>query len=276
VLLITRPDVIPTWVTHVLQFEQQRIVWQGPRSEYQAPPESTTRQEVITRDEQAEPIIELTNVNVSYGDKAILRDVSWTVRKGERWALLGPNGSGKTTLLSLIGGDHPQAYANEVRLFGRRRGTGESIWDIKRQLGMVSPELHLYFSMPLNVTQVITTGFFDVLVPRQTTPEQDAQVQQLLAEFDFTAHALRPFARLSTGEQRFVLVLRALVKQPPLLFLDEPFQGLDRVMIERLKKWLDTCLTPEQTLIFVTHYEGEIPTCVTRRLLLNLGTVIGH
>jgi molybdate transport system ATP-binding protein len=216
----------------------------------------------------------LRNVNVAYNGRPILRDVSWAVRAGERWAVLGPNGSGKTTLLSLLTGDHPQAYANDIRLFGRPRGSGESIWDIKRQIGLVSPELHLYFSEPLTAAETAATGFFDVLVRRPTTPEQQAAVRALFEAFGIADLAGRLFARLSTGEQRLVLLTRALVKRPPLLVLDEPFQGLDAQLIGRLRGWLDRHLSPDQTLLFVSHHAEEIPRTVTRRLRLEEGRVV--
>ena len=213
-------------------------------------------------------------MNVAYNGRPILRDVSWAVRAGERWAVLGPNGSGKTTLLSLLTGDHPQAYANDIRLFGRPRGSGESIWDIKRQIGLVSPELHLYFSEPLTAAETAATGFFDVLVRRPTTPEQQAAVRALFEAFGIADLAGRLFARLSTGEQRLVLLTRALVKRPPLLVLDEPFQGLDAQLIGRLRGWLDRHLSPDQTLLFVSHHAEEIPRTVTRRLRLEEGRVV--
>jgi molybdate transport system ATP-binding protein len=196
------------------------------------------------------------------------------VRAGERWAVLGPNGSGKTTLLSLICADHPQAYSNELFLFGERRGSGESIWDIKRQIGLVSPELHLYFSEPLTAAHTAATGFFDMMTARATTAAQDARVRALFAEFGIAALAERPFARLSTGEQRLVLLIRALVKNPPLLILDEPFQALDAALIHRAHDYFDKRLRPEQTLLFVTHYADEIPRTVNRRLRLEEGRVV--
>ncbi len=213
-------------------------------------------------------------MNVSYGERAILRDVSWTVRAGERWAVLGPNGSGKTTLLSLLCGDHPQAYANDLWLFGRKRGSGESIWDIKRHIGLVSPELHLYFSEPLTAFQTAATGFFDVLARRPTTLAQDALVRSLFDEFGLTDLGERPFARLSLGEQRLVLLLRALVKRPPLLILDEPFQAIDTRLTARVRDWLDHRLGPDQTLLFVSHHIEEIPRTVDRRLRLAAGRVV--
>jgi molybdate transport system ATP-binding protein len=193
------------------------------------------------------------------------------VRVGERWAVVGANGSGKSTLLSLLCGDHPQAYSNDVSLFGRRRGTGESIWDIKRRVGFVSPELHLYFSEPLTAAETAATGFHDVLVRRPTTLEQDATVARLFEEFVIASLRDRPFARLSTGEQRLVLLIRALVKEPPLLILDEPFQGFDEQLIERARDWLDRNVRPEQTMLFVSHYPAEIPSTVTQWLRLDNG-----
>src|SRR5207245_350620 len=136
---------------------------------------------------------------------------------------------------SLLCGDHPQAYSNDIRLFGRKRGTGESIWDIKRRIGLLSPELHLYFTEPLSAAQVAATGFFDILALRLTTRTHDAVIAELFEHFGLTALADRLFSRLSTGEQRLVLLVRALVKEPPLLILDEPFQGLDVETIERAK-----------------------------------------
>jgi molybdate transport system ATP-binding protein len=275
VLLITRPGDVPGWVTHVLELDHRAVRSRGMRAEFltrqpaevepspQSPPPATT----------AEVVIELRNVNVAYGDRRVLRDVSWTVRAGERWAVLGPNGAGKSTLLSLICADHPQAYSNELFLFGQRRGTGESIWDIKRRIGLVSPELHLYFSEPLTAARTAATGFFDVVAARPTTPAQDARVGALFAEFGIAGLAERPFARLSTGEQRLVLLIRALVKDPPVLILDEPFQALDADMIGRARDFFDTRLRLDQTLL-VTHYAREIPRTVNRRLRLEEGRVV--
>jgi molybdate transport system ATP-binding protein len=216
----------------------------------------------------------MRGVSVRYDVKPVLQDISWTVRTGERWALLGPNGSGKTMLLSLICGDHPQAYSNDIRLFGKQRGTGESIWDIKRRIGLLFPEFHLYYSEPLSAFRTAATGFFDVIANRPTTTEHDARIHDLFIYFEIADLADRPFLRLSTGEQRLVLLIRALVKGPDLLILDEPFQGLDHQSIRRAQNWLDHHLRPDQTLIFVSHVLEEIPKSVTHRLRLEYGRVV--
>ena len=275
-IVITAPDAIPESVTHVLELTERRVTFRGPRTDYLplVEPAAARVPDTTSESSPAEPVVELRNVNVAYGDTPILRDVSWSVRAGERWAVLGPNGSGKTTLLSLICGDHPQAYANDVTVFGRRRGTGESIWELKRRIGLLSPEMHLYFSEPLTAERAAATGFFDVLVSRPTTPEQNAKVKKLFDYFHISDLATRAFGRLSTGQQRIVLLIRALVKDPPLLILDEPFQALDAATAERARDWIDHRLAAERTVLFVTHNEAELPRTVTRRLRLSHGAVV--
>jgi molybdate transport system ATP-binding protein len=161
-----------------------------------------------------------------------------------------------------------------VRLFGQRRGSGESIWDVKRSVGLVSSELHFYYAEPLTATETAATGFHDVLAYRRPTPAQAAAVRHLFSQFGILPLANRRFDHLSTGEQRLVLLVRALVKRPPLLILDEPFQGMDTATMERTRDWLDQHLLPNQTLIVVTHDLAEIPRSVTRRLQLDGGRVI--
>jgi molybdate transport system ATP-binding protein len=177
-------------------------------------------------------------------------------------------GSGKTTLLSLLTGDHPQAYANDMSLFGRKRGTGESIWDIKQRIGLVSPEIHLYFNQQMTALTAAGTGFFDVVVPRKLSSEQEASVRQLFVDFDMKDLTERKLMDMSTGEQRMVLLVRSLVKSPSLLIWDEPFQGLDDKMIGQVTKWLENHMRTDQTLIIVTHHEEEIPRAVNQRHIL--------
>jgi molybdate transport system ATP-binding protein len=270
-VLICRPDAVPGWITDVFDCGLCRAGGVSPLLESQT--DCAVFEQGAHAPRSPEPIIELRDVSVAHGGRTILRDVNWTVRAGERWAVVGPNGSGKTTLLSLLCGDHPQAYSNDVRLFGRRRGTGESVWDVKRNVGLVSPEFHLYFTEPLTTERAIATGFFDVLADRPTTAEQNAAVRDLMARFGITHLAGRPFRRLSTGEQRLVLFARAVVKRPPLLILDEPFQGLDDATVSRLRDWLDGGLGPDQALLFVSHHEPEIPRTATRRLRLENGAI---
>ncbi len=280
VLLIIGKDSVPDWVTHVLELDangsaQSAVrVAGGESSKPRSLLQDRGFEDSPPATRSSEPVIELRDVTVRYDDFPILDHVTWTVRAGERWALLGPNGSGKSTLLSLICADHPQAYSNDVRLFCRRRGSGESIWEVKQRIGMVSPELHLYFTQPLSAAETAATGFFDVVTTRRTTPEQDVAVRDLFAHFGIAAWAERPFARLSTGQQRLVLFIRALLKRPPLLILDEPFQGMDSTYIAQCRDWLDRELQAGQTLLFVTHRLEEIPQSVDRVLQLDKGKAL--
>ncbi|HEY2787244.1 MAG TPA: ATP-binding cassette domain-containing protein [Fimbriiglobus sp.] len=278
VLLVCRPDQIPAWVTHRIELDGGRVVDAGERNRGWEGAAITTPRSVpfAVPNELAEEYVAVRNVTVRHGGRTLLEGVSWTVRAGERWAVLGPNGSGKTTLLSLLCGDHPQAYSSDVRLFGTRRGSGESIWDVKRDVGFLSPEFHLYFSEPLTAFRTATTGFFDVLSDRPTSAGQDRRVRDLFEAFQILHVKDRPFATLSTGEQRLVLLARAVVKSPRLLILDEPFQVLDRVHVARLRAWLDVTLRPDQALIFVTHDVNEKPEGVTHALRLENGRVVGR
>jgi molybdate transport system ATP-binding protein len=279
-VLVARRDAVPAWVTHVLELNHGGVEKSGLRSSFSRDAQSSERSagESVGYDDSAsrlrENIVELRNVNVTHGGKRTLNDVTWTIRAGERWALLGPNGAGKTTLLSILCGDHPQAYANDVRLFGQQRGSGESIWDVKRKVGLVSPELHLYFSGPLTGFEAAVTGYYDVLTYREPTPKQAEEVRAFFTALEATHLLERSFARLSTGEQRLVLLVRALVKRPPLVVLDEPFQGFDTETVNRIREWLDRELKPEQTLIFVSHQPHEIPQSVTHQLEIAGGCVL--
>ena len=276
-LLICRPEAVPGWATHVLELDAMAVRWSGKIEDW-VRPNNEPRSAAFLRNaaqQHSAPVIELENVTVKYGAVTALENVSWTARTGDRWALLGPNGSGKTTLLSLVCGDHPQAYGNAVRVFGRQRGTGESIWDVKKRLGLVSPELHLYFTLPMTAREAAGTGFYDVVAPRRLTAEQGALVERFFREFHLADVLNEPFARLSTGQQRLVLLVRAMVKSPELLILDEPFQGLDESHRVVVKSWLDANLRPDQTLVFVTHHLDELPACVDRVLELERGRVVG-
>ena len=215
-------------------------------------------------------LVRLRNATVRYGNTVILRDINWTIRAGESWALLGPNGSGKTTLLSLILGDHPQVYTNDVVVFGRQRGSGESVWDIKKHIGWVSPELHLHFNAAATCFEVVASGFHDTVgLFEPVTARQRTAARRCLARFQLLAFAGRPLFSLSAGLQRMVLLARALVKRPRLLILDEPCQGLDAAHRDSLVRAVDALIRAGAvTVIYVTHRPDEIPRSITRFLRL--------
>ena len=215
-------------------------------------------------------VIEFEDVEIKYGDSEILNRLDWKVLPGEKWVIKGNNGSGKSTLVSLVYGDHPQAYANQVRLFGHKRGQGESIWDIKARFGFTSPELHAYFDSQITAENLVLTGVFDGFIVKQKIPEHVLQLADLLFKyFELEPYKEVPFLKLSTGIQRLLFFMRAFVKVPQVFLLDEPFQGLDGANISKCKILLNHLLDKRHTLIFISHFESEIPKIVNKELDLN-------
>ena len=279
IILITGTDELPKNITHVLQLDNFTINETYSREDYEGRKKNSTiaNSAVTIRfeelDEQNFDIAaQLNHVTVRYDEKVVLDNVNWTVKKGEKWALLGANGSGKTTLLSLINADHPQSYANDIVLFDKKRGTGESIWDIKKKIGFLSPELHLYFPKQLNAFEVAATGFFEKLYGnRQLTQKEKDLISHLFNYFSLESVLTKNFSLLSTGEQRIILFIRALVKNAPLLILDEPYQGLDALIIDKCQRLLSYYAQSNRTIIFVSHYKDEIPSFITRYIYLENG-----
>jgi len=213
-------------------------------------------------------LVEMKNVTIRYGKVRALQNLNWTMKHGENWAIVGPNGSGKTTLLRLIFADIPQAYANEIYLFGKRRGTGESIWEIRRQIGIVGSEFQIHYRKSITAFEVVLSGFFDsVGLYRYSSPYQDETARRWISILGITDLAERPFSRLSYGEQRMILIARAVVKSPVLLLLDEPCQGLDpdhRHMVLELIAFIGTHTATH--IVYVTHHEDEILPCFNQVL----------
>jgi len=179
-------------------------------------------------------------------------------------------------LLSLILADNPQAYANDITLFGKRRGSGESIWEIKQSIGWVAPELHLYYPRSATCLDVVCSGFFDsVGLYRRPSAHQRESASAWLRTLGLDC-AEAVFAEVSEGEQRLALLARAMVKNPALLVLDEPCQGLDAGNRDRVLQAIDSIGGDKTSLIYVTHRGDELPRRITRVLSLNQGRVVGQ
>ncbi|WDF56983.1 ATP-binding cassette domain-containing protein [Mucilaginibacter sp. KACC 22063] len=223
--------------------------------------------------ESFQQIITMRNVHVQYSDVVILNNINWQVKQGDRWALLGANGAGKSTLLSLAYGDNPQAYANDITLFDRKRGSGESIWDIKKRCGFVSPELYQYFPLDNNCLQVIESGFYDTLgLFRMSDPKRAGLALRWMRVLGIHQYAHKLLKNIPASAQRLCLLARALVKNPTLLILDEPCQGMDDQQQQKFKQVIDTiCQESNITLIYVTHYQHEIPNAVNKYIRLTKG-----
>ena len=220
----------------------------------------------------SDSIISMKNIRVRYDDKEVLSGIDWQVNAGERWFLQGHNGSGKSTLLSLVTGDHPQAYANDIKLFGVQRGGGESIWDIKRRIGLISPELHWYFDANATVLESLASGFFDSNgLYRQLRYAQKQQLEELLQFLELQDVKNELLSTLPLGKQRLALLGRTIIKNPQLLVLDEPCQGLDQQQTQYFNKLVDEISKNGVTIIYVGHFETQLPESITHKLILKNG-----
>jgi molybdate transport system ATP-binding protein len=305
VLVTSGREEIPPEISHVLWMEAHAVVAAGPREAVlgrvaaRSPGATHIGRCVAPREEHApgedaeqEPgaqgqvLVQMEQVSVAYDGVQVLSRIDWTVRQGEHWAVLGPNGAGKSTLLSLILGDNPQAYANEVTLFGQRRGSGETIWEVKRRIGWVAPELQLTYPRQVSCLEVVCSGFFDSVgcYRRPSAGQRAAALEAMerlgiedLAGQSPSGVGGKPFGAISEGQQRLVLMARALVKRPLLLVLDEPCQGLDAGNRDRVLEAVEAVGDGRQrSVIYVTHHRDALPGIITHVLRLKEGRVVGR
>ena len=275
ILVLAKTDEIPEFITHIVEVKEMKVMPKvAHRGQFLCNPVANAPYSQQGQSPCAtaapEEVIKFNKVTIRYGTRTILKDLDWTVRKGEHWSLSGQNGSGKSTLLSLVCADNPQSYACDISLFGHQRGSGESIWDIKKHIGYVSPEMHRSYKQNIPAIQIVASGLKDTvgLYVKPNEAEQ-AQCRKWLNIFGIGHLADRNFREMSSGEQRLILVARAFVKEPSLLILDEPLHGLDDVNRRMVKNRVDEyCQDPEKTLIYVTHYQEELPRCIDHALYL--------
>ncbi|GKX62041.1 Putative HMP/thiamine import ATP-binding protein YkoD [Pragia fontium] len=283
VLVLNRFDEIPDFISHTGILADCHLTRTGLRQEIMSealiaqlaqterisgmslPPPEFTIDTPLPADL---PLITLNHCYISYNDRPIIDGLNWQVNPNEHWQIIGPNGAGKSTLLSLITGDHPQGYSNDLTLFGRRRGSGETIWDIKKHIGYVSSSLHQDYRVSVSVRNVILSGYLDSIgIYQATSDTQDSLTQQWLDLLGLADLANTPFQALSWGQQRLTLIARALVKHPALLILDEPLQGLDPLNRQLVKRWIDVLIKEGKSqLLFVSHHAEDAPECITHRL----------
>ena len=275
ILVLAKTDEIPEFITHIVEVKDLRVMpkvnsgkWRVESVEFLRP--SGSKNSTLYTLNSNLPIIHFNHVTIRYGARTILKDLDWTVMQGEHWALSGQNGSGKSTLLSLVCADNPQSYACNISLFGHKRGSGESIWDIKKHIGYVSPEMHRSYKQNIPSIEIVASGLKDT-VGLYTRPKEDEKIQcrKWLNVFGIGNLEDRKFHEMSSGEQRLVLLARAFVKEPDLLILDEPLHGLDDINRKMVKDIVDDyCKNPEVTLIYVTHYQEELPRCIDHSISL--------
>lgn len=283
ILVLSKTDDIPSFITHIVEVKDRHVGKKMTREDYLASQVPTPSQvleaskaEAIrnlpynNKEYHTHEVAKLNHVSIRYGSRTILKELDWTVRNGERWALSGQNGAGKSTLLSLICADNPQSYACDISLFGIPRGTGESIWDIKKHIGYVSPEMHRAYQKDIAAIRIVASGLKDsVGLYAKPSAEEYETCRFWLSVFGLEGKENTTFLKLSSGEQRLVLLARAFVKDPELLILDEPLHGLDNNNRMLVKNVIDTFMQREnKTLIMVTHYVEEMPTCIDHKIRL--------
>lgn len=283
ILVLSRLDDIPSFITHVIPVSQRTVGEKMKRQDYvdafqlkiDVLSADVLQKRILdlpygTDNYLSEEIVQLNKVSIRYGERTILSNLDWTVKRGEKWALSGENGAGKSTLLSLICADNPQSYACDISLFGKKRGTGESIWEIKKHIGYVSPEMHRAYLKNLPAIEIVASGLHDSIgLYKRPKEEQLATCEWWMDIFGIGTLRDKSFLQLSSGEQRLALLARAFVKDPELLILDEPLHGLDTYNRYRVKKIIEAfCCRRDKTLIMVTHYENELPDTITNRLFL--------
>ena len=307
ILVLAKTDEIPSFITHIVEVKDMKVMKKISVNEftvdslrftddglqftvdglqftddYSVADEGLAKKSTINCKPSArtcslskertvnQDIISFNHVSIRYGARTILKDLDWTVRQGEHWSLSGQNGSGKSTLLSLVCADNPQSYACDISLFGHKRGSGESVWDIKKHIGYVSPEMHRSYKQNIPAIQIVASGLKDTVgLYVKPNEAERAQCRKWLDIFGINHLAERKFHEMSSGEQRLILVARAFVKEPSLLILDEPLHGLDDVNRRMVKDRVDEyCQDPEKTLIYVTHYQEELPHCIDHSLYL--------
>lgn len=292
ILSMERYTEIPQAITNVIEFTEKKVSFCGSRTDFEKvifernqknlknreaekkafaecvkklSNEVDVVMGVETNQNESDVLIDMKNVNVGWGDHKVLRDFNWQLCRNEHWLIQGPNGSGKTTFLELITGDNMQVFSNDIKLFGARRGSGETIWDIKHKLGIVSYRLHVEYRMVggTSLRNVIISGFHDSIGLYETpTDIEIAAAEQWLNLGGFTGRGSEMFSNLSYGEQRAILILRAAVKCPQIMILDEPCHGLDDAFRNKILDLLEIIAeSGTTTLLHVTHEMSEVLPC---------------
>ena len=307
ILVVHRLEEIVSNISHVLLVKNGQLFMQGPKDQvltsenisnlygfnlhlektnqgyrvsYGAERSDGIGTKVLTRDtppDVPEVLIEMKDTTVKYNDLVVLDKLTWSMKRGENWVILGPNGSGKSTIVKLIVGDNLQGYANQLMLFGKQKGSGETLWEIKKHIGVVSSELQVQYRKKMSAYDVIASGFYDSIgLYRYPTPEQKAIVDEWIELLKIGDIANQPYYQLSYGQKRMILLGRAMVKSPALLIMDEPCHGLDIPNRRRILKIIEMIGATPTHLLYVTNHKEEILNCITHVIRLRKGKVLNQ
>lgn len=246
------------------EWQQQRHPW---GSQHTRIPQGWRKQN--EEEEIPEVLIEMKDVTVKYGKTIVLDKFTWIMKKGENWAIIGPNGAGKSTIVKLITGENLQRYANTIKIFGREIGTGETIWEIKKHIGVISSELQIQYRKNMSGYDAVASGFYDSIgLYHYPTKEEEKIADHWIKVLNIADLTSWNFSHLSYGQKRMILLARAMVKSPILLILDEPCHGLDMANRKRILDIIETIGHTKTQLIFITHHPEEIVSCVNKVLKL--------
>ena len=200
-------------------------------------------------------LVQMNNVSVSYNERPVVKNINWTIQQNEFWQLIGPNGSGKSTLLSLINGDSPKGYGQDLYLFGRKKGSGESVWDIKKNIGYFATNMTSLFTRNHTLEQMILSGFFDSIGLYDLPTTLHKKIADEWLDLIGMKHLKnKMFKRLSVGQQRLAMIVRSVLKHPPLVILDEPVEGLDDENVALVCQLINLLKQESNmTIVYVSH-----------------------
>ncbi|GDY26983.1 ABC transporter [Agarivorans sp. Toyoura001] len=273
VIITSRDEELPAAISHVAVLDEEGLSQQLTIEQWQEHPERKMLERLAAKQSMAivealrqhqqqdipEPLFCITQGSVSYAGETIFSGLDWQISRGQHWQVRGPNGCGKSTLLNLIFGDHPQCYSNHIQVLGYQRGSGESIWQVKQRIGMVSAALHLQYRVNCSAIEVVLSGLYDSIgIYQQPSELELAQARLWLQLFGMQALEKQYFKSLSYGQQRLLIIARAMIKAPSLLLLDEPCQGLDFLHRSTVINALE--LVAKNTLshlVYVTHHQED-------------------
>jgi molybdate transport system ATP-binding protein len=261
--IVKRKDNLLPFINKAIQVENDKITFTGTVREYRKQFKYENSFELLgslppplnESIPAKNPFIEFRNVTVNYGERCIVNNINWTINDGDFWQLMGPNGSGKTTLLTMITGDNPKGYGQDLTLFGNKRGTGESIWDIKKKIGYITPSMTALFRGWNSVEKMVISGLVDSIgLYKKPTELQKRIAREWIKLIGLGDFIHKRFATLNEGQQCMVLIARAMIKHPPLLILDEPTHGLDDYNASILSALINKIAAEgDTTIIYVSH-----------------------
>lgn len=261
--VVKRKDSLLPFINQAILIKNERVLFTGTIEEYlnnyvtndpftfegELPPPLHTGKALT------DPLVQFDDVSVNYGERTIVNKIKWTINHGDFWQLKGPNGSGKTTLLTMITGDNPKAYGQNLVLFGQKRGSGESIWDIKRQIGYITPSMITLFRGWNTVEKMVISGLVDSIgLYTKPTDAQRQLARQWIKLLGLEELKHSRFSNISEVQKRMVLIARSMIKHPNLLILDEPAHGLDDHNAEILSELVNKIAQEgNTTIIYVSH-----------------------